>query len=401
MNRFVACFGAAALCLKLCACGMFHEHQFYNHTVLEEPCAGMTGKMEQVCIDCDETQIVDYPAESFVAGESFLPTIRMFHDRLNAIGTRLCPGMTVHLRSDDWSAVTELRHHGELFCEITYYDTDDYLDNPYPSQPMNGDMLNANGIRHINVLDFPDVPHPRNSFAAIAMTFAPMITEAEALELADFLEATRQEYYGNYRITQINGVGYGHAYPMNQLAYSGSISIHAGGELPRECIHDPDYTFSGDGIPAGYCTKCSKYISPAGDNWKYLTSMAVAQHSNSGADISIGNWEDPVGAVYWEAMKFWVADIPGYNCTEYIEYALDDTYGTLSGTIVSSADSDPDARTRVEIYLDGELVFVSDDVGYYDYVPYMIDIRGGKNIRILCTANTAAQAYCVVTAAVF
>ncbi len=76
MKRIIACLCAAALCLSFCACGLFHEHKFYNHRVMEEPCGGMTGKMEQICLDCDETQVVDYPAESFLSGSSFWASSR-------------------------------------------------------------------------------------------------------------------------------------------------------------------------------------------------------------------------------------------------------------------------------------------------------------------------------------
>ena len=404
MRRFLSLLCLFALCLSLCACGLFHAHTYTDSAVLSEPSAGMDGKKEQVCSVCHKTQTVDYPAASLVCGSTFSLTIEEFTQRISAIGTRLCPGLTVHLNADPWSAVTELRYNGATFCQITYYDNDDYLDNPYPDQPMNAAMLDTLGIRHVNVLDFPDVPHAPNSFAAIAMTFDPLITEAEALELADFLAGTRQDYYGNYLVTAVNGVGYGHAYPVNQLEYSGSIAIHAGSEMPQLCVHDPEYEFSGDGVPSGYCRKCGAYVSPAGDNWRYLTGMEVVGHSDNSsrsADIAIGNWEDPVGAVYWSAMKFWVIDRSGWSNTEYIEYALDGTYSTLSGTIVSSVDSDPNAVMWIEIYLDDRLAYTSSKVGYFDYVPYMVDIRGAKNIRISCSTDTNAQGYCVATAAVY
>lgn len=402
MKRIIACLLVVSICTGLAGCDLFHEHSFYKLRVVEEPVACMTGKIEEICIDCDETRIVDYPARGLVRGKSFDLNIEEFTERLAAIGARHCPGLTVNLRADDWSAVTELCYEGVRFCEITYYDDDVYLDNPYPT-PMNEDDLRYWGIRHVNVLDFPDVPHAPNSFAAIAMTFDPLLTEADAVVLEEYLVSTRQSEYGNYMVASMNDVGYGHAYPINQLEYSGSIAIHAGVELPINCAHDPDYTFSGDGVPEGNCKKCGEHLYPAEDGWQYLTSMEVAEHSDAsnGMDIAIGDWYDPVGAKYWGAMKFWVIDRPGWSNMEYIEYTLDDSYRTLSGTIVSSVDSDPDAQMWIEIYLDGELAYTSEKVGYYSYIPYMVDLWATDTVRICCYTDTDAEGYCVMTAAVF
>lgn len=411
MKRLIAILIGAALCVSLCACGTPHEHEFYNLEVLEEPCEGNAGKKTQICLECDETQTVDYPAESFISGDVFFMTIEKFNSRLASIGARFCPGMTVELRADEWSAVTELRYNGQRFCQITYYDHDGYWNSPYPDAPMNADKLGIYGIRYINVLDYPDVPHAPNSFAAIAMTFDPLITMEEAMELGDYLAATRQEEYGNYLVTEINGVGYGHAYPVNQLQYSGSITIHAAGKMPDmdtassgSCRHDPPYEFNNDGVASGLCNLCGAYVGPEDNAWRYLSSMKVVDHSNSspnGNDIAIGDWQDPAGAVYWGAMKFWVRNHPGWSNTEYIEYSLDGNYSTLSGTLVSAAESDPDSYMWIEIYLDGQLAHTTSPIGLYDYMTYVLDIQGVKNIGIACVTSSDADGCCVVTAAVY
>ena len=56
---------------------------------------------------------------------------------------------------------------------------------------------------------------------------------------------------------------------------------------------------------------------------------------------------------------------------------------------------------RVDFYLDSELIYTCEDIGYYSYVPYMLDIRGGKRLEVVCSTDTDALGYCIVTGALF
>lgn len=183
-----------------------------------------------------------------------------------------------------------------------------------------------------------------------------------------------------------------------------SVTSEKSASSGTACDHDPDYTFSGDGVPSGYCRKCNAYIYPATNGWRYLSSMEVIYDSIAPGSIPgliIGNWEDPVGAVYWEALRFRVVRREGWSSIEYICYRLDGSDTTLSGTIVSSPESDPNANMRVDFYLDSELIYTCEDIGYYSYVPYMLDIRGGNRLEVVCSTDTDALGYCVVTGALF
>ena len=97
---------------------------------------------------------------------------------------------------------------------------------------MDPSLLDVPLIRYVNLLDYPEVPHAPGSFEAIAMAFDPLLRESEARELGDFLADSRGDYYGQYLVTSRNAVGCGHAYPMNQLYFSGSVAILAGSDTP-------------------------------------------------------------------------------------------------------------------------------------------------------------------------
>ena len=407
------------LLLTLCACGNSdtpaapetskvpasgcaqNNHTFGSPTIIQEAYGGYDGIWERSCLLCDHTETESYPAEPLFEGDTFTFTITQFTQRLSAIASQIAPDLTVRLAADDANASTELLYNGEVFCTLTYFETDDYLDSPYIYGEMNNAKLDSATIRYINLLDLADVEHAPNSFAAIAMTLDPMLMDFEAEELAEILEETRRDHYGNYLVTSKNGIGYGHGYIVNQLHYSGSIAIRAGSAESNVCNHVVDYTFSGDGVPSGYCSLCSAYVDLSGGNWTYLTEQEVLSHSSETADVVVDNWSDPIGAVYWNALRFWVNNSPDWSNTEYIEYSLDGNYDTLSGSIVSSEESDSNALMRVEIYLDGNLAFTSKDVGYYDYDTFILDIQGASSVRIVCSTTSRANGFCVVTGALY
>lgn len=407
MKRIVAILCLLALCCSFCACAAAPEEPEDDGPSLSQAAANKGKKDEDAAPSnppqAAEPQPEETPADApLYEGDTFTLSIREITDRLNTIGAALCPGMTAHLEASEWIATTQLRYNGVPFCELTYYNTDDYLNNPYPDRAMNEDMLDLREVRYINLMDFLNQTHPENSFWAIAMTFDPQITQAQAQELADFLTETRSEYWESYLVTAVNGIGYGHAYPVNQMEYSGSIVIRAGCTSPELCVHAVEYEFNQDGTPYGRCSKCNQLVFPA-QNGKYLADMAVVSDSNSssGTDVVAGDWEDPAGAKYWNALKFWVIDKEGWSNTEYIEYALDQEYSTLCGTIASSEESNPGTRLWIEVYLDGRLIYTSSKIGYTDTLNYMVDISGGSKVRIVCGTDTAVHGHCLVTAIVY
>lgn len=401
MKKFAALLCLLALSCCLCACGASPDEPQDDGPSLSEV---MADKNRQ---DDDSPSQKPQPEETLApstlyAGDTFTLTIREITDRLNTVGGELCPGMTAHLVANEWIAITELRYNDVTICELSYYNSDSYLGNPLPEDPMTGEMVDQQGIRYVNVLDYPQRPHPDNSFWAIAMTFDPLITQAQAQELADFLRETRGEYRECHLVTAVNGIGYGHAYPESQIEVSGSFVIQAGCTSPELCVHDVEYEFTQDGAPYGQCSKCGDFVLPAALG-QYLIDMTVVADTNGASkkDIMTGQWEDPAGARYWNALKFWVIDREGYNNTESITYSLDKDYSTLCGTIVSAAESDAGAEMWIEVYLDDRLIYTSETVDYYGYATYMVDISGGSSIRIVCATDTNANAHCVVTAMVY
>lgn len=422
MKKGLSLILAVVMLMTLCACGKNgtpaatekptdpvsgcaqNIHTFGAGTIIQEAYGGYDGILKRSCILCDYSETETYPAEPLWEGNTFTLTITQFTQRLSAIASQIAPDLTVRLAADDWNASTELLYKGEVFCTLSYFETDQYIGDPYIYGEMNNAKLDSATIRYVNLLDLADVEHAPNSFAAIAMTFDPMLLEFEAAELAQFLTETRQEYHGNYLVTTKNGVGYGHGYIQNQLHYSGSIAIHAGSAEPKLCVHDVDYVMSGDGVPSGYCRLCGAYFAPAGDSWVYLTKQKVLNHSNDSyphTDVVVDNWSDPAGAVYWNALRFWVNNSPGWANMEYIEYSLAGCYDTLSGSIVSCDDSDPSAVSHVEIYLDGNLAFTSKDIGYFDSDAFILDVQGVNSVRIACITKSCANCYCVVTGALY
>lgn len=419
MKKGLSLILAFVMLLTFCACGKSdtpavpdapvssasgcaqNNHTFGASTIIQEAYGGYDGILERSCVLCHHTETQSYPAEPLFEGDTFTLTITEFTRRLSAIASQIAPDLTVRLAADDSNASTELLYNGQVFCTLNYFETDAYLDSPYVYGEMNNSKLDSATIRYVNLLDLADVEHAPNSFTAIAMTIDPMLMDFEANELAAFLEETRQDYYGNYLVTTKNGIGYGHGYIQNQLHYSGSIAIRAGSAEPNLCVHDVDYTMSGDGVPSGYCRLCGAYLSPAADSWTYLTTQKVLNHSSETADVTVDNWTDPAGAVYWNALRFWVNNSPNWSNTEYIEYSLDGLYNTLSGSIVSSDESDSNAVMHVEIYLDGNLTFTSQDIGYYDSDSFLLDVQGVTSVRIVCTTKSRANGYCIVTGALY
>ncbi len=407
MKRFLPILLIIALCLSLCACvASKKEPQEYDSSLSQadeknESTDDSNSQTGLTDVREDQQEDAQNPTQLY-NGNTFTLSIREFTQRLESIAAEICPGMTVHLVTDDWCVTTELRYNGNPFCQLQYYCSDDYLDNPYPENPMTDQMLDDRTIRYVNLLDYVDEPHPENSFLAIAMTFDPTITAAQADELAQFLTEKINAYRDSYLVTAVNGIGYGYGYLVNQMVNSHSICIRAGVADVGLCEHELVYTFNSYGAPVGQCTKCEQQIFTNGTE-KYLTDMKLISHSNdaSGKDIQIGQWKDPDGEIYQKAMKFWVIDRPGFANSEYIEYALDGEYTTLCGTIAPDADSGANAEMQIEIYLDGNCIYTSEKIGYDGFAPYMLDIRGGSQVRIRCVTDTNDWGYCIVTATVF
>lgn len=133
-----------------------------------------------------------------------------------------------------------------------------------------------------------------------------------------------------------------------------------------------------------------------------LTACQKLEDTNSLGkedDITKGSWRDSFGNTHDASLRFWVVDKENFHNTEYITYALDGRYTTLTGQIVASEQSGKNSHGVIMIYLDGDLVYTSQKI-YYTTQPveFEIDVTDAQQIRVVCTTESSEFNYTILEA---
>lgn len=131
-----------------------------------------------------------------------------------------------------------------------------------------------------------------------------------------------------------------------------------------------------------------------------LTRCPVIEDSNaagSDKDVCVGAWADSSGAVYPDALRFWVADFGNWNPEEYITYTLDNRFSQLELTIAPEENSEKNTRSRILVYSGEELLYesgwITDDGAA---VTACVDITGCRELTVVCGTDSGDFHYCIV-----
>ena len=131
-----------------------------------------------------------------------------------------------------------------------------------------------------------------------------------------------------------------------------------------------------------------------------IVELDVIQTTNEEGrteDVAMGNWEDTLGNMHPDALKFWVVRKEGYSRFEYIDFQLGERYTELSGTICTGCDSEPDAVTEIEIWLDGVKAYESGDISFDSHIDFSVDVTDVKVLRIECLTAKDDFGYAIVS----
>ena len=264
------------LALLLTACGgskdtptapqgaQSHSHSFGQWNILSEPMSAQPGQMERSCAGCGTAETQPIPADSLVKNGLFVYSPRRFNQRLNAIGSAVS-GFTAELELTDWSAQSNLLYNGEIFAVVRYF----HSEGGYP-EPLDAGRADEAAADQIVVTDYLDVAHPQNAFAAILMTFDPMITASETGAIRTVLEDSYATNYTSDAVTEYNGLFYGYSSLQNQLINSASFCIRPASGTLSQCSHSWESTVDTSGLVTRHCVLCDIYVFPP-ENWVPLT----------------------------------------------------------------------------------------------------------------------------------
>ena len=407
-NRFWILILVLSLLLTACGSGksdtpapptgnQAHSHSFDEWNIRVEPMAGQPGQMERGCGDCGQSEYADINADTLVKNGLFLYSPRRFNQRLNAIG-EIVSGFTAELELTDWSAQSNLLYNGEIFAVVRYF----HSEGEYP-EPLGAGRADEAAADQIVVTDYLDVPHPANAFAAILMTFDPLLEEVEADAIRTTLEDLYPTSYLSDAVTEHNGLYYGYSSLQNQLINSASFCIRPADGTLSLCDHDWESSFDTSGLITRYCPLCDTYVFPP-ENWMPLTRCAVLDSGNepgSTSDVAVGDWVDAEGLTCPESLKFWVIDQPGWSNMEFIEYSLGGNYSTLSFIFAHSEQSEQSSALSFVIYLDGEKICDAYDLAWDEWTGAELDVTGGNVLRIECITHSPVHGYGLFSGALY
>ena len=138
----------------------------------------------------------------------------------------------------------------------------------------------------------------------------------------------------------------------------------------------------------------------SGGKTKYLVDCEILSSTDyGGSDISVGSWKDNFGGSHQKSMKFWVRDGGGYVDTESITYRVGKGYISLTGNVVASSKNETKAKSTVSIYVDGNLVYKSGQIGSATEPEFYEIVLGGMpaEITVECTTDSNAFGHCIVS----
>ena len=138
-----------------------------------------------------------------------------------------------------------------------------------------------------------------------------------------------------------------------------------------------------------------------------LTRCRVLQSSNDGSkqeDVAVGSWRDSFGTTHYEALRFWVAQLPNYANTEHIIYELNGDYTQLHITVAPWEYTVASGRTKLLFYADDVLIcdsgWISMDTGPGS-ISTILDVSDVQTLRIDCVTDSAAHCYCILSATLY
>lgn len=130
-------------------------------------------------------------------------------------------------------------------------------------------------------------------------------------------------------------------------------------------------------------------------------SLTLCEISECSPDANIGLWQDIFGNEYNNAVRFWVANRPGWTNTESVAFKTDGKYDLLELTIVSAKESGQSASFNVSVYADGQLIYISDQIdNHTSPVSAYVSITSVEELKVICTTDDEASAYCIVNAVI-
>ncbi|MBQ3503241.1 MAG: hypothetical protein IJA75_00880 [Oscillospiraceae bacterium] len=406
-NRFWILLFALSLLLTACGGGantptpsgggQSHVHSYGEWTVLAEPMSGQPGQMERGCGDCGHSETADIDAASLVKNGLFLYSPRRFNQRLNTIGS-IVSGFTAELELTDWSAQSNLYYNGEIFAVVRYF----HSEGAYP-EPLGAGRADEAAADRIVVTDYLEVVHPQNAFAAILMTFDPLMEENEVGAIRAALEELYPTSYESDAVTEHNGLYYGYSSLQNQLINSASFCIRPGDGSLSLCSHDWESEINTRGLITRHCRLCDIYAFPP-EEWTPLSRRTVLDSGNepgSTSDVCTGDWTDTEGLTYPESVKFWVTDQPGWSNMEFVEYSLGGNYSNLSFIVAHSSESERASTLGFVIYLDGEKICDVYDLAWDEWSGTELDVSGGDVLRIECITDSPAQGHGLFNGALY
>lgn len=398
-----------ALSLLLTACGgkadapaapaesQSHTHSYDQWVIQSEPMSGQPGQMVRGCGDCGYSEYADIDTDTLVKNGLFLYSPRRFNERLNTIGQTVS-GFTAELELTDWSAQSNLYYNEEIFAVVRYF----HSEGQYP-EPLGAGRADEAAADRIIVTDYLDMLHPENAFAAILMTFDPLIGEDETDLIRTTLEDLHPTSFESDAVTEKNGLYYGYSSLQNQLINSASFCIRPADGALTLCEHEWELCFRTSGLPTEYCPLCDTYAYLP-EEWMPLTRCTVLDSGNapgSTTDVAAGDWTDAEGLIYPESVKFWVIDQPGWSNMEYIEYSLDGEFETLSFTVAHSSRSESGSNLKFVIYVDGENRFETYNITPGEWLNSEIDVSGGRVLRIECITDSPADGHGIFSGALY
>lgn len=135
-------------------------------------------------------------------------------------------------------------------------------------------------------------------------------------------------------------------------------------------------------------------ISQTKTQLRDLRRLEWSQTNEEEGDMVYGDWYEYSGTCMRDSLRFWVVHGPGWGDTESVTYDLGNSTGTLELHFGLWEQSDIEATTYFNIYIDGEFVGQSEVLTSTSPVEiYTISLNGNQKIMIECRTNVEYQAY--------
>lgn len=135
-------------------------------------------------------------------------------------------------------------------------------------------------------------------------------------------------------------------------------------------------------------------ISETKTQLRDLRRLGWSQTNEEEGDMVYGDWYEYSGTCMKDSLRFWVVHGPGWGDTESVTYDLRNSSGTLELHFGLWEQSDIEATTYFNIYIDDEFVGQSKLLSNTSPVEvYTISLNGNQKLMIECRTNVGYQAY--------